>query len=197
MRRLVLFTFFSALGAAIHFLSFQFTGPIAYKLAPPEPPPRVVSDEEAIKKLQSGRYGFVYASPSEQDVENKKSNIQSEESYDFYVLHVEPIRNKIELIINVVFIALYLIVSYLFFVHIYRWIKNSDIGSSLRFLGRFATRIIALIGRPFSGVMGLVQARSVEAEFSSIKNLYENGLINENDFNEKKRKLQARIKKNI
>jgi hypothetical protein len=41
------------------------------------------------------------------------------------------------------------------------------------------------------------QVRGAEAEFISIKNLYENGLISEEDFTAKKQQLQAKIQKNL
>lgn len=63
-------------------------------MAPPTPELRTISDEEAIRSLQSGKYAFAYQNPSRDSIDLEKAAIKVSDSYLFYENHVEPIEKK-------------------------------------------------------------------------------------------------------
>lgn len=154
-------------------------------------PYQEISDEEAYSQLLNGRYGAIYREHA------SKSSISTQKfiNYRKYVSqYVAPIQSKIEFAANISFSIIYMISTLFLVKNFYRWIR-SDKGIII-FVGlkKFSYFPINLLSR--LGLKKLLlnhQLKLTEKEFLRVKNLFDNGLITEEEFLTKKREIKTKI----
>ena len=187
---------------ACHPFADSYAETIARRMAP-EHEVKEISDDEAVESLRREQYGYMFDSPStsshyrQEMIELQKRYFIAVENREFDEKYVTPIKANVYQKINLGFILVYLSVLLALLISVRRWIRKSGPRAAVNSLMLVAEKVMSKLGTPLRGLLGKSHVRNAEADFLSMKNLHENGLITEDDFNKKKRELQAKIQKNL
>lgn len=178
-----------------------------------------VSISNNSRKIASD-YAIPYVEMSNEDAYKDAYNMQSESSreldrilqqtsvspdsialqkrwhYQKYVsTYVEPIQDKINIVVGIFFSLGYMILAFLAGRVFYRWMQADGgriIFGSLRRLWCFPIKILGNLG--LKTLFLNHQLKVAETEFLRLKSLFDNGLITENEFLTKKAEIERKIR---
>jgi hypothetical protein len=184
MKKTIVTLLFTFLLAGTHFFVLDEAERIAMYFPIPAYPN--ISDEEAIMRLQTGRFADVY-----RDVSSiRRESIAGAKfvaNLEHHALHVRPIMDKVILSANVLFPVAYAVLFALTIRRFYRWFSGGGGGAILSIFSRFMQSI------GFASQLNKIKLKSHENEFLQIERLFKAGLISEDEFLKKKARIKDLI----